>query len=580
MLARKSPSIVRTVLTVAFSLLTFASVKCDEVTDRLPQSTAFWLRLNRVDQWKQIELSSSLQRFLQHDAFAPVRKSVSEIEGDGRLVDQLGLEWSEITDATHGNVVVAAIPLKDERFTTLIALETSSPEQAALLQQAAHDRFTRRGLQPRTGSMEQLRVAIYSLSSNEQQRCLTCFGRWLLIADETAVFARFATQDQRHPGLSDYAAYQRIQSSINTATERGVAMDWYVDPWRFGRDHVSYKVGFSAIRGAGGRFVFGVGNNLFSYQTSVVLGGPLEKAARMLAFKKSSSPDLPAWYSDKAKAIQVTHLDYATLLQGYAVWFDETHGEGDEGLFETVLEDIRLEPEGPRVDIRKEIVANLNGPLVAVDLGLTHDTTPLFAIKIKDQQTVAQAISKLFEGDPDVRPVRVSDTVAWRYGDLTRGGKRTVLGPNLSDVTLCVAHNHLFVTRHMSALETVLKQASSPQDSSESFNRIFDFSNGKGIQAPFNYGVSKEMGSFAAIYERIRSDELEKPDATATSLFQTWLLKVWRFTESSPMLSALVKTRNQLPEANQIRHMIEGGVHAGKMEPHGWSLYGRVQLHD
>ena len=74
------------------------------------------------------------------------------------------------------------------------------------------------------------------------------------------------------------------------------------------------------------------------------------------------------------------------------------------------MQSLEEDPNGPQVDLRKELIEHLGQRVsMLTDYQLPITTTSerlLFAIEVKDPKAVAKAMEKLFKNDPTVKPPR------------------------------------------------------------------------------------------------------------------------------------------------------------------------------
>ena len=85
----------------------------------------------------------------------------------------------------------------------------------------------------------------------------------------------------------------------------------------------------------------------------------------------------------------------------------------DQRFFENLLSDLKNDPNGPRVDLRADIVALLESDVVVLSgLSPAEGETDqdregmIFAIKTGDEASLKRAVQKLEESDPNARTAR------------------------------------------------------------------------------------------------------------------------------------------------------------------------------
>ncbi len=117
----------------------------------------------------------------------------------------------------------------------------------------------------------------------------------------------------------------------------------------------------------------------------------------MLAFNTAGKVAIPAWVPADVGRFAMVNWDLSAAFTAYGSWFDDVYGEGESGVFEEVLLGIRDDPGSPGVDIRKDLLANLQGPLLMVSgpagiESVASDPT-LLAINTSNESRVAPRLT-------------------------------------------------------------------------------------------------------------------------------------------------------------------------------------------
>ena len=202
------------------------------------------------------------------------------------------------------------------------------------------------------------------------------------------------------------------------------------------------------------------------------------------------------------------------------------------------------DPNGPRIDLRKELIENLGQRVTMVtDYKLPITTTSerlLFAIEAKDEAAVAKALEKSVKNDPTVEEAR--DRGARDLGD-RRGGasaqcprfrwtsRRSRPGRNpakpetdeedragphfLPHGAITVAHGQLLVASHIDFLLKVLKPCPAPTCSASNleFQQVWDTIAKKlGIKAQCARSFSFTDEELRPTYELIRQGKMPESE--------------------------------------------------------------------
>ena len=168
--------------------------------------------------------------------------------------------------------------------------------------------------------------------------------------------------------------------------------------------------GFDAIKGIGGLITLGtedyeIFGSAYAYAPPIPKAGEekYKLAARMLAKSVSDPLDVPHWVPTGSSSVARVAWDLKGSFQYIGTMVDEVAGE--EGFFEDLLDSLENDPNGPRINIEKDLVAHLGNQVIA----FTDATLPvsptcermLLAIELTDAEAMEKSIEKALATDPD-----------------------------------------------------------------------------------------------------------------------------------------------------------------------------------
>ena len=442
----------------------------------------------------------------------------------------------------------------------------------------------------------------------------------------------------RADALAAVPAFAKVMERCGKGVPASAApVRWFVDPLAYlaadrrtfppkknkkGPDYVAIlrRQGFDAVNGAGGHLFFGEGdvdlchNTLISAppQNGRPADGPdrFEKAARMLRFPNVAGLAPAPWVPKAAASWLSFEWDIANAFDSVQPLVDDIVGEA--GVFEDVIASLEEDPDGPQIKVRDDLIKHL-GKRCAVASDHESPIDPdcermLIAIETSNPEAVAAVIAKGMTSEADVRKVEAGGHVIWETvqaaaapdktagaadGDDAAGRRRArqrerqekdTVWPNLS---VAVAHGHIFLASHRDFLERVL---ANPQTSS-----IIEDGGYQKVASELKQQLGGEwaLGSFTRTekavrpaYELLRAGRLPESKSLAGSLL-TKVLEGDRPQDgkqvSKPQDSALaerVAQRKQkvdgssLPEFEQISRYF--GVNGMSMQstPDGWYFVG------
>ena len=424
-----------------------------------------------------------------------------------------------------------------------------------------------------------------------------------------------------------YAAVARRCSAGVPATAATVR--WFVDPLAYlaadrrtyppkknkkGPDYVAIlrRQGFDAVTGAGGCLFFGEGNVDLRHNTlihapaqnGVAADGPdrFQKAARMLCFPNVADLAPAPWVPGGAASWLSFQWNLADAFDAMQPLVDDVVGE--EGVFDDVIASLEEDPDGPQIDVRGGLIKHLgNRCVVASDheapIGPDCERM-LIAIETSNPEAVAAVIAKGMASEGDVRTVKVGEHVIWETvkpvaakatagalgaddADDAAGSRRSrqrerqendSVWPNLS---VAVAHGHIFLASHRDFLEQVLSNPRTSaiaeeggyQDVAAELKKLLG-----GERALCSFSRTEKM--IRPAYELLRAGRLPESKSLAGTLL-TRLLDGERQQGGRPQDPPRRKQKvdgSSLPEFEQISRYF--GVNGMSMQstPEGWYLVG------
>lgn len=430
----------------------------------------------------------------------------------------LGLTWDDFDGVPSGEVSVATVQPGPGRMAVVVLVDvTGHKDQATALLSKIEARLAERGAQrlPHDDNGP----VIFELPRKEGQRRIhqvayMLTDELLAASDDAEVLNAIvaAEKNGRKDSLASLKAFDGIMTRCaKSAGSTQPHVRWFVDPFGYIETVRSATVrerhrgidiyqalknqGFTAVQGIGGFVNFSADKCELIHRT-MVYAPPLpgrassrdkyEMAARMLNFPVGSDLEPQSWVPQQVATYNSFNLDVKTAFAASETLVDEVMAE--KGVFHDVLDSLKNDPDGPKVDIVNDLVANLGNRITIVtDYELPISTKSerlLVAVETTNEKLLAETIEKLMKGDAARRefeghviweitdePVAVPDLKIEnpngvdhadradddaRQSDAKRS-KEDRLIPTNSAMT--VAYGHLFVASHMNFLQKVLHQA-------------------------------------------------------------------------------------------------------------------------
>ena len=254
-------------------------------------------------------------------------------------------------------------------------------------------------------------------------------GDLLAASDDSEVLQSIvaAMKDGRKDSLASVKSFSGIMARCaESAGSTQPHVRWFVDPFGYIEMVRSVTVrerrrgidifqalknqGFTAVQGVGGFVNFSADKCELIHRT-MVWAPPLpghesshdkyDLAARMLNFPVGSDLEPQVWVPKQVATYTSFNLDIKTAFAASETLVDEVMAE--KGVFHDVLDSLKNDPDGPKVDIVKDLVGNLgNRVTIITDYELPigpKSERLLVAVEGTNEKVLADTIEKTMKGD-------------------------------------------------------------------------------------------------------------------------------------------------------------------------------------
>jgi hypothetical protein len=527
------------------------------LADWIPSTAVAYVSASDVQSLDTRWKASHLGQFWNHPDMEPFRDSLRAARGmdDDESVAWYGLTWDDLQKVASGPAALAVAPVGEDSIGFLLLVDVNDRGDAA---QAALDALVAKmqaaGAEKRMEDLHGLSVTALNLESGEAEKQATqryCFldDRLLIISDqrpliEQALILRGGS-DQK--SLAQTTEYQTVSARVRQATgSRTVDLCWYMTPIQYADLLVAAGVsqpnkdwqllrplGFEVFQAVGGDICLSAGDRELESFTVIYAPGALEKAAQWLSLRPLGEIAVPDWIPDHIANVTQWNWDHAAAFSGYGHWFDAKYAEGEEGVFDDVLLDVLEESDGPKVDVRKELIEQFVSPTtVATFSNQSEDSVTdirMVATPVKDSTTVARAVQRMLEGDPDVRSEQLDGQTAWVFRELKKDSKEaepeapvTMLGPDLSRVAVLVTKGALLAASDVAILQDLFRKKLAPLNQLQDYQRVASEIKQRAGEGLVGWRFSHPRRGWRASYELMRAGS--PPDANSMTGFVLGLI--------------------------------------------------------
>jgi hypothetical protein len=570
----------------------------------LPDTTKGFLSIPDLAKLESDFRSTQLGQLTNDELMRPFVEDLKRQirEGGSRRLERLGVTFDDFRGVVGGEIALAMIqPAENAAGVVAIVDVTGHEREARALLDRVAENLTKQGGR-RLRAATDTSVGLFELPRREGERqgrqsASFLTGSLLCIGDNVRVVEAVlrATTVEPKNNLASLVAYRESMAGASKAAGQEAKpphIRWFIEPFGYAECirlldppkekpnpdvlKVLRRQGFTAVQGLGGHVTFADRYEI-SHRTKIYAPPVAQKqpttddkymlGARMLDFPNSENLEAEPWVPRDVATYNTWNWNIPKAFAASKTLVDEWIDSPGEGVFQTVLDDMRDSREGPRVDLEKDLVGNLGNRISLITdyqmpIGPRSERW-LAGVKCTDAKAVAVALEKSLKTDPVVRRRELQGFTVWEiteqqqtqtsaliievpgggvhHADLdaseyeqvafqpgksrfNRKSKRLQKQQQqhrvIQNLALTVAHDHLFVASHMELLERVLKQAgiarsaggaaSDPLAAAPDYRRVVEVTHSLGSQAIAARLFSRTDEALRTNYELFRKNEMPK----------------------------------------------------------------------
>ena len=530
----------------------------------VPETTKAYFSIPDLDELREKFGETQIGRLMNDPVMKPfaedLRRQINEKLTKTGI--RLGIELEDLDGVYAGEIAVAFIQpdgdKKQHALALLVDVTGKIKEAEELLAKVDKDMAERKA---KKGAIKEGGVDITTYAvPRDMKKVNTYFAivdNHLVATDHEAVARQLVARiDGKKPGksLTDVKAYSvAMTKSKAAAGDLRPQIRWFIEPFGYaevsraangGRKGVGKDMlkilqgqGFDAVEGFGGYVNFSTDKHEILHRTYVYAPGikdlPEDKSARMLDFPNAAMRDELApqqWVTEKAATYFTFNIDVENAFWSAEGLVDDVVGA--KGSFKDVLKALLHDPQGPQIDVAKDLIANLSDRatfLTDYKLPITPQCERwIVAIELEPGKNekgdsrfdvVKKLVDKAMEHDPDAQERKVGVHRVWEIvpeeeeiPDIIIGGpggfplddeeeeEEGEEGLLLPNSAIVVANNHLFVSSHLDFMREMLER----KEDAPTLDAAADF---KAVDAAL-IDLGSAMDSFRIF---ARTDEAYRP---------------------------------------------------------------------
>ncbi len=583
----------------------------------LPKSTKGFVTVANVPQFVERWHKTELGRLLDDPAMLPFGEDLRRQlkEKWARSNSKLGLTLNDLNGLAAGELSFAVVAPSKGRAAIVLLVDVAgrhAEAKKAIEKMAAE--LTKLGAKRTKHDHRGTSLAVFVVppkgTRKEPIHAIYFQKDDLLVTSDnlevaTGIVDRLAgVERETLAGLPAYkAVMERCQSA---AGELAPHARWFVHPteladairtWRTGRRkggvdylEVAKDQGFEAIKGVGGYVNLVVGPYSMLHRTFAFAPPPHTLAMRMLKFPNSVEFAPQPWVSKDLATYTTFQCDFLNAFDKVDTLFDKIYGE--KGVFADTIESVKNDPNGPRLDIREDLVKHLGKRATLLTDYKRPITTAsqrtLLAVEVTNPAALAVSLERSLKGDPRARLLKVRGHDVWEIlneeeatippdvdGAGAAGDDDTLAlpaaGGALASSAVTVTLGHLFVASHIDLLEQVLAQAQAeePLANDPDYRLVAGEYAKLGAGETCARGFARSDEQYHAAFELFRKGKLPESDTFFAQLLNFILGEDREGVTRKPRFDGA-----KLPDFNVVRRHLGPSGSFATSEPTGWFLVG------
>lgn len=502
----------------------------------LPSTTKGYLSIPDVDQFVARSSGTQLGQMTDDPTLKEFAEDLSRQMKLklGHTQARIGLTLDDLQGINSGEAAIASIePGPGKHAMVLLADVAGNEKEAAILLYKMSKNVVGKGgkkalLRIEKRSVTQLDIPARGPKLKGRSVYHLLAGNWLIASDSPTEIASVLQRIDSGGDAKSLANLPAYAKTMHKAKATIKGDDWqlrfFVEPFGYmnivkalseKRDRkgkadltkVLHNQGFTAVKGVGGYVTLDDGDHDFIHRTFVYVpqgGQALTKAARMLDFPNTETLAPQDWVPQKLSNYASFNWKLQKAFEHSKSLVNELAGDETEDIFDDVLESIRTDPDGPQIDIRKEIVANLGERLTVISHykePITADSERiLLAVELASEEdvrkaaarieNVRKAVARIMDFDDNAELHMINDTPVWEIkppeGDdvadpeIDPGFQDPfALEPepkaeekSLPSSAVSIAHGHLIIGTHMDIVVDIVKNEGPSLAESADFIRM------------------------------------------------------------------------------------------------------------
>lgn len=403
------------------------------VREALPTSTFFIFQSSNVQATTKAIATSRFGQRLSDEPWLSLSKQHQEknIASLLNTLPWMGIEWRELETVEAKGYFVGFLDSKQKPHVVfLMQLGQKAATHPFVL--AWKKAFAQNRTLKATSLDETLQISIAESKKPGVSSAVLAIGpEWTAISSSPIAIQEWVTSNAKNT-LPQSSLYDR---SLSKSTSESSVQYW-LQPWQLLTNYTEVsepkifgtleKLGLEQVTECGGEIQFlETPSPSWNVTTEVQWAQPPQDALAVLSLTEGPSIPLPAIMQGNTEETKfdnfsMLYLDNKPWFQGVNFLADLSIDENTPGGFADILDSLLTDPEGPKIDVRKEVIYKLGNPMI-----LGGSTIPdrkkegqyqrqlLTAFPFPDTTEMRKILQRMFEGDEEVTHEDIGDFQVW-----------------------------------------------------------------------------------------------------------------------------------------------------------------------
>lgn len=613
---------LRLLLTAAgLFLSTVAVARAVHPTDKLlPDSTKGYIAAASIDtlveRWNETALGKMLNDPMMKSFSDDLRRQLKQKWSSSHA--RLGIRVEDLQGIASGEACLAVVMPKGADASLVVLADVSGHEREALARlDKVAAALKSQGAKVTRQKLPGVEISVFETTARHDGdhglSTIHYIKHGMFVATDSLALARDVAarldHAQQHT-LAGVEAYQAVMKRCR-AGDSDLRPDvvWFMDPiglaealrtWETSRPKgttdylkVAKNQGFSAVKGVGGVVNLSLRGYGILHRTYAYAPPPFTLAMRMARFPNGGSFAPQDWIARDVSTYMSFQADMLNAFDHFDTLFDEIYGE--TGVWKDTLESIEEDPNGPQINLRRDLVQHLGNRATVItdyELPITPSSQRrLLAIEAKNSDKLAAAIERSMTGDERARKIEIAGHDVWEMipeeemlpdldiDDGSTGRRRRLLdkdeaaptGKKLSNSAVTVAKGHLMVASHTELIRKVLTRLDKQEQllHDQDFTLVASELPKLGSGNDCAQGFSRTQEQFRVMYELFKQGRVPEADTFMAHFINFVMGEEKEGVTRKPRLDG-----SKLPDYDLVQKYLGPAGSFVTTEDEGWFMVG------